>query len=132
MLRPLAFAVDSARDIGLLGLGGALVALAAADEALAFSLLCGALWAAANLLALSWLLYLVVQGKRSRRLFIFPIACAKLPASYFLLWWLIRVDYTEPLGVAIGICLMPPVLLARGLYLFRQSDTHPDANKEGR
>lgn len=126
------FTLQVARDTAFAGLAAGIIALVFTSEGLALSVVCGSFWMATNFLALGLLLILVLTGKQVPRLFIFPVACAKLPASYFLLWWLIRADYLEPLGVAIGICLMPPVLVVRGLALFRQYDTRQSISEEGR
>ena len=132
MKQPLEFALIVAGDTALAGIAAGLITLVFSSEGLALSVLCGAVWMATNFLALGWLLILALSRKQGPRLFIFPVACAKLPASYFLLWCLIRADYIEPLGVAIGICLLPPVLVVRGLYLFRQYGTRPTTTEEGR
>ena len=132
MQQPLQFAHRVTRDVVIVAAAGGLVGLVFSGLPLAFSIICGALWMAANFLVLAWLLQLAYSGKQVPRLFIFPVVCAKLPASYFLLWWLIRADYLEPLGTAIGICILPPVLVFRGLSLFRTYDTRQGTTEEGR
>jgi len=80
-----------------------------------WSFTAGGLWMALNFLLLSWLLEAVIQGKRTSKLFIFAMACAKIPASYFVLYRLYTVGYLDAIGLTAGLVLLPAVLVFRGL-----------------
>lgn len=106
------------RDLALLAItGGALGwVLFGSRHALSFS--CGCLWAALNFGLLSWLIDAAVgEARRHSQLFIFLLACAKIPASYFVLYWLYSVDYLEPVGLSIGLAALPLALVFRALAM---------------
>lgn len=92
-------------------------------EGPALALATGACWACLNFYLLALLIVSVSGPREGRRLFIFALACAKIPASYYLLYWLYQVDYLEPVGLTAGISLVPVVLLFRGLLYAKTAGT---------
>lgn len=108
------------RDMLLLGVAGGIVAGIWRGETTGWSFLAACLWMALNFGLLSWLLSGFMAGRRPSCLFIFIMACAKIPAAYFLLYWLYRVDYLNALGLTAGLLVFPLVLVYRGLARGRQ------------
>jgi len=80
-----------------------------------WSFAAGCLWTALNLLLLSWLLEAIVQRAKVSKLFILVMACAKIPASYFVLFRLYTVGYLDVTGLTAGIVILPVTLIFRGL-----------------
>jgi hypothetical protein len=103
------------RDLVLIGLLGALPAGLWRGESTGWSFLAACLWVALNFSLLAWLLNAAFSGRRPSCLFVITLVCAKIPASYFLLYWLYRADYLDALGLTAGILVLPVVLLYRGL-----------------
>jgi hypothetical protein len=105
-----------ARDLLLFGLaGGTVLELVWRLEGASFA--CGCLWVGSNFLLLSWLLEVIAASRRHSRLFIFLLACAKILASYFVLYWLYQVDYLRPVGLTAGLTALPVVLVWRALAM---------------
>ncbi len=100
-------------------------------EGQAFSLVAGCIWASLNFYLLALLVVSLAARNRGNRLFIFVLACAKIPASYYLLYWLFRTEYLEPVGLTAGITLLPVVLLFRGLLQARNAGTAENVREEG-
>jgi hypothetical protein len=121
------------RDCLLLGLAGGLglgVVAGAVQGAsagllagLAFGLACA--WWALNFSALALLLLATTATERPNRWFIFALACAKLPLSYLLLFWLFTGGVFEPVYLAAGIASLPAVLVVRGLASARERQDKP-------
>jgi len=103
------------RDQALLALGGGIIVGIFAGETAGFSLAAAGIWLALNFAALSWLISAVITPQRVSRLFIFGLACAKIPASYLILYWLCRAEYFAPTWLAVGFASLPVVLLYRGI-----------------
>jgi len=113
---------------------GALIAVAMTlfpGEGQAFSFFAGCAWAVLNFTLLALLLVSLSSRKKANRLFTFVLACAKIPASYYLLYWLYRAEYLEPVSLTAGITLLPVVLLFRGLLYARDAGTAKKASEEG-
>ena len=72
---------------------------------------------------LAWLLGAATGPTRAPRWFVFALACAKIPASYLILFWLFGLDYLDPMGLATGLAMLPAVLLFRGLAVWRESES---------
>lgn len=119
------------RDALIAGAIAGVAMTAYPGEGQAFSLAAGCLWAALNFYLLSLLIVSLAAPDRANRLFIFMLACAKIPASYYLLYWLYRAEYLEPVGLTAGISLLPVVLLFRGLLQARTAGTAKNASEEG-
>ena len=117
---PLGFSRRVTMDLALLALAGAIPVLVVFGSTQSAGFVCSTLWTAINFLALSWLVISLMSGKSAPRLFIFALACAKIPASYYLLFWLFRVDYLGPAGLVAGLTTLPVVLLFRGLTAARE------------
>lgn len=132
MEKPKEFVRHVVLDMSVLALISGVVGWLAVDWQSGISVAIGCIWVATNFLLLSWLIGMVVALKQAPKLFIFLVACAKLPASYFLLWWLYQITHFEPLGITIGICLLPPVLLARGLISIKGEGKHRTNFEEGK
>ena len=111
------------RDCIVLGLFGGLVFIVLGHEVSGVSFACGALWTALNFCLLGWMIGAVLHAKGQPKLFIFVLACAKIPASYYLLYWLYQTEYLEPIGLTAGLSLLPVVLLFRGLVAAGQAGT---------
>ncbi len=109
------FTAAVVRDFAVLGAGGGLLGAILFGLGPGCSFLAGCLWLALNFTALSWLLGAVLSGQRHTRWFLLALACAKIPASYLILFWLFRAEYLEPLGLSAGLLALPVVLLFRGL-----------------
>ena len=103
------------RDLIIIGLLGGIIAAVWGGEISGWSFLAACLWLALNFSLLAWLLSGFFSGQRPSCLFIFIVVCAKIPASYFLLYWLYRADYLDALGLTAGILVLPVVLVFRGL-----------------
>lgn len=109
------FAPAVVRDFVVLGAAGGAIASVIFGLGYGFSFLAACLWLALNFTALAWLLGALASSERPSRLFILALACAKIPASYLILFWLYRAEYLEPLGLSAGLAVLPVVLLFRGL-----------------
>lgn len=113
---------------------GAVIAVAMVifpGEGQAFSFFSGCAWAVLNFVLLAWLVVSLSAPKRVNRLFTFMLACAKIPASYYLLYWLYRAEYLEPVSLTAGIALLPVVLLFRGLQFAREAGSAKKVSEEG-
>jgi hypothetical protein len=102
-------------DFVIVAAAGGVVGAVLLGEGFGFSVAAACLWLALNFSALAWLLAAATSPKRASRLFLFTLACAKIPASYFILYWLYRMEYLEPVGLTIGLSSLPVVILFRGL-----------------
>jgi hypothetical protein len=103
------------RDLVLVGFAGGVIAALIGGEIAGWSFMAACLWLALNFSLLAWLLGGFFGGQRPSCLFIIILVCAKIPASYFLLYWLYRADYLDVLGLTAGILVLPVVLVFRGL-----------------
>jgi hypothetical protein len=122
-----------ARDCLLLGLAGGLglgVGVSGAQGAsvgllagLAFFVACA--WLALNFSALALLLLAITATERPSRWFIFALACAKLPLSYLLLFWLFTGGAFAPGYLVAGIACLPAVLVFRGVAGARERRDKP-------
>ena len=110
--RILKYMIGDQVAVGLVG--GALAGIFAGEGA-GFSLLAACLWLALNFTALAWLMGALTSGQRFSKLFIFTLACAKIPASYSILYWLFTREYLEPMWLTVGIITFPAVLVFRGI-----------------
>ena len=103
------------RDLALLGLVcGSGLALAG-NESLGASFLLACLWAAFNLALLSLLISSMTAQKNGSTLLVLILVCAKIPASYLILLWLLSADFTDLRGLVAGLVAFPVVLIVRGL-----------------
>lgn len=102
-------------DFAVLGFGGGILILPFFGNAIAFSFCAGCLWLGLNFAALAWLLGALSGPRKASRWFIFAVACAKIPLSYLILFWLFRLDFLEPVGLVAGLATLPAVLIFRGL-----------------
>ena len=109
------FIATAARDMVVWGVAGGLLTWPFFGEGQAFSVTCGLLWMALNFSLLGWLLESLLGRRESSRVFNFSLACAKIPASYFILYWLYSSEYFEPVGLSAGLAALPAVLLVRAL-----------------
>ena len=109
------FAPAVVRDFIVLGVAGGVLGSVLFGMGIGFSFLAACLWLALNFTALAWLLGAAVSGERHPRWFILALVCAKIPASYLILYWLYRAEYLEPLGLSAGLAALPVVLLFRAL-----------------
>lgn len=103
------------RDLVIIGLAGGLAGGLWRTETFGWSVLAACLWLALNFSLLAWLLGGYGAENRPPCLFVIIVACAKIPASYFLLYWLYRADYLDAWGLTAGMLVLPVVLLVRGL-----------------
>jgi len=108
------------RDLLAVGFTGGVVAGIFFTETAAVSFLLGCLWLALNFSLLAWILKMFGGDQRPSGSFIFWLACAKIPASYFLLYWLYAVDYLDTAGLTAGLLVLPVVLVFRGLARSRE------------
>jgi hypothetical protein len=112
-------AVAMARANVLIGLIAAVTLGFVFGSEFGFSLFCACLWGALNIMLLAWLLSAVKPAQspaeRPPRWFIFILVCAKIPASYFILFWIFTRDYLSPAGLAAGLTTLPVVLFIYGL-----------------
>lgn len=122
MSGPLPIVDRVVRDLVLLGLAGGLVAGLWRGEQVGWSFLAGCLWMALSFILLGWLLGGFLGSSRPSFLFIFILACAKIPAAYLLLYWLYRADYSDALGLTAGLLVFPLVLVYRGLAHGRRGE----------
>ena len=104
---------------------GAIVMGFARSEPAGAGFLCACLWLALNTLLLSRLLETITVGKQPGTALL--LACAKLPLSYLILYWLFQVDYLDSLGLTVGILTLPVVLGLRGSTHWRRHHV----NEEG-
>ncbi len=109
------FSARVAIDLAVLGVVGGVVAWPWLGAEIGWSFAAGCLWIALNFLLLSWLLEAVVQRTKISKLFILIMACAKIPASYFVLFRLYTVGYLDAMGLTAGLLFLPAVLIFRGL-----------------
>ena len=103
------------RDLLLVGLMGGFAATWWRGAAGGWSFLLACLWLALNFTLLAWLFESFTGQRRASLLFIFVVACAKIPASYFLLFRLYTADYLDAVGLTAGLLVLPVVLLYRGI-----------------
>ncbi|MBN2082056.1 hypothetical protein JW859_07595 [bacterium] len=103
------------RDLLIIGVAGAPLAWLWRGETGGWSFLAGSIWLALNFTLLAWLLAGFSSGKRPSCLFIIALACAKIPASYFLLFWMYKVDYLDDWCLTAGMLVLPLVLVYQGL-----------------
>lgn len=108
---------------------GAWLALAQSPAAglgagLAYAVACA--WLALNFSALALLLLAITAPKRPSRWFIFALACAKLPISYLLLFWLFTGSSLAPVYLVAGIASLPVVLVCRGIADARVGRDKPE------
>lgn len=125
------FATKVVRDCLIAAIAISLAMLIYPGQGQAFSLLAGGIWVCINFYLLAMLTASILSGKGQGKLFIFMLACAKIPASYYLLFWLCRVHYMEPVGLTAGISLLPVVLLFRGLLAAGRAGNSKAASEEG-
>jgi hypothetical protein len=92
-------------DLLLIGLAGGIAGGWWRGEDVGWSFLAACLWLSLNF----------TGSKRAPALFIFVVACAKIPASYFLLYRLYTADYLDVVGLTAGLLVLPVVLLYRGM-----------------
>ncbi len=121
-------------DCLLLGLAGGVViacwrALAGSlagglSAGLAYAVACA--WLALNFSALALLLLALTAPRRVSRWFIFALACAKLPLSYLLLFWLFTGSALAPVYLMAGIASLPVVLVCRGIADARAGRDKPE------
>lgn len=110
-----AMTLRTVRDLALLGLGGAIIAGIWLGEATGSSFLLACLWAASNLAVLSLFISTIIAQKSPAGLLVFILVCAKIPASYLILYWLLSADFTDMTGLVAGLVAFPAVLIVRGL-----------------
>jgi hypothetical protein len=110
-----AMTLRTVRDLALLGLAGALIGGIWLGEASGTSFLLACLWAASNLALLSLFISTMIAQKTPARLLVFILVCAKIPASYLILYWLLSADFTDMTGLVAGLVAFPAVLIVRGL-----------------
>ena len=115
MNSPGGFTAAAVRDLLVVGVAGGIVAGLVRSEAAAASFLLGCLWLALNFTLLAWILSMFGAANRPAGSFVFWLVCAKIPASYFLLYWLYAVDYLDTAGLTAGLLVLPLVLVYRGL-----------------
>ena len=108
------------------GVAGGLVFGIARSEAAGVGFLSACLWLALNTVLLARLLEAVTVGKRPGLAWL--LACAKIPLSYLILYWLFQVDYLDAWGLTAGILTLPVVLGWRGSTLWRSHQV----SEEGR
>jgi hypothetical protein len=109
-------------DFAVLAFSGGILSLPFFGQGIAFSFCAGCLWLGLNFAALAWLLSAVAGPLKASRWFIFAVACAKIPLSYLILFWLYRLDYLEPVGLTAGLAMLPAVLIFRGLAEWRAKE----------
>lgn len=117
------------RDFVLLGLAGGLILALWRDVSWGVSFAAACLWLGLNTAILSWLLGAMMAPGRPKRLFVFMVACAKIPAAYLLLYWLFSRDFLEPIGLAAGVATLPVVILAQGLLSLYSSRSREGLGK---
>lgn len=88
-----------------------------------FSFCAANLWLGLNFAALAWLLGAATGPQHAPRWFVFALACAKIPVSYLILFWLFGLDYLAPMGLATGLAMLPAVLVFRGLSGWRETES---------
>ena len=113
--------IAAVRDFIIIGITGGVLSGGIWGESFGISVLCGCLWLALNFSALAWLLSAISGPRPVSKLFLFILACAKIPASYLLLYGLYAVEYLDKTGLTVGVATLPVVLLFRGLK------TQPDS-----
>jgi hypothetical protein len=102
-------------DLVVLGLAGAVPAAIWWNESAAAGFLCACLWLALNTVLLARLLEAVTLGGERGAGIGLLLACAKIPVSYAILFWLYQVDFLDKWGLTAGVLSLPVVLLARGI-----------------
>lgn len=110
------FSRDLIRDFLLAGLLGLVICLPFFGEEVAFSFAAGCCWLGLNTALLSWLMAAIMRREGRDKLFIFILACAKIPAAYLILFWLFTRDFFAPAGLAAGLATLPVVILLQGLH----------------
>ncbi len=106
-------------DFAVLAFGGGILTAPFFGAGIAFSFCAACLWLGLNFAALAWLLSAIAGPLKASRWFIFAVACAKIPLSYLILFWLYRLDYMDPVGLTAGLAMLPAVLVFRGLAGWR-------------
>jgi hypothetical protein len=104
-----------ARDFVALGCVGAIVAMFLGNEVQGVSFLAALIWLALNTVLLARLLEVVMLGGRNGAGVGLLLGCAKIPASYAILYWLYQVPYLDRWGLTVGVLCLPVVLVARGI-----------------
>lgn len=117
------------RDYILLGLAGGLVLGLWRGEGWGAGFAAACFWLGLNTAILTWLLGALLAPGKPQRLFVFLIACAKIPAAYLLLFWLFSRDFLEPIGLAAGVATLPVVILAQGLLSLYSSNSRKGFGK---
>ena len=105
----------SLRDLALMGLVGGTAVGIWLGEAAGSSFLLACLWAAANFALLSLFISSLIAQKSPGKLLVFILVCAKIPASYLILIWLLSADFTDVKGLVAGLVAFPVILIVRGL-----------------
>ena len=90
------------------------------------------LWLGLNFALLAWLLGAATGPQPAPRWFVFALACAKIPVSYLILFWLFGLDYLDPMGLATGLAMLPAVLVFRGLANWRETESKRGAPGDAR
>lgn len=81
------------------------------------SYLCACLWLALNTILLSRMLEAVTLGGPRGAGLALLLACAKIPFSYAILFWLYQAEFLDDWGLTAGVLSLPVVLLARGIAM---------------
>lgn len=110
-------------DFAVTGLIGGALCCIPFGLGFGFAFAAGNLWLGLNFALLAWLLGAATGPGRAPRWFIFALACAKIPVSYLILFWLFGLDYLNPMGLASGLAMLPAVLLFRGLADWRVNES---------
>jgi hypothetical protein len=50
------------------------------------------------------------------------LACAKIPLSYAILFWLYQVRFLDKQGLTAGVLSLPVILLVRGIAVRRRQE----------
>lgn len=110
-----AMTIRCVRDLALLGLVGGIGIGIYWGEGAGASFLLACLWAASNLALLALFISSLIAQKSPGKLLVFILVCAKIPASYLILLWLLSADFTDLRGLVAGLVAFPVVLIVRGL-----------------
>ena len=105
------------RDLAVIGTVGGLILAFSWGESRGVSFLAGCLWMVVNFVILSWMLRLATGKRKPNIKFVLLFICVKIPALYFLLYWLFRSVYLDGVSLAVGLMTLPPVLLFRGIAI---------------
>jgi hypothetical protein len=106
-------------DFAIVGVVGAIAFGVLKSEAMGAGFLCACLWLALNTVLLSRLLETITIGQRPGLALLF--ACAKIPLSYLILYWLFQAPYLDAGGLTVGILTLPAVLAFRGSIVRRKT-----------